>query len=123
MVGADAVEGNMEDALRKVETDVMDDGGLSCGGSIGWGSRRGERAGDGGIESDCPSSLFSATNDRLVDEILVGRGPVNHGCARILGMVNRFDGFLTIIFLIRSRDSTPSQIKSSVSAKMRHTCR
>ena len=75
MVGADAVEGNLEDALRKVDSDSVDDGV-----SIGLGSRTGE-ASDGEIESDCPSSSFLATNSRLIDE-LVGWG-VNHGCARI----------------------------------------
>ena len=36
-------------------------------------------------------------------------------------MVNRLDGSLTRIFLIRSRDARPSQVKSQVSEKTRRT--
>lgn len=79
MVGADALEGKLEDALRNVESDVTDDPALSWGASIGLGGRRGEGASDGGMENACSSSSFSGTNGRLIAERLVGRGAVNHG--------------------------------------------
>lgn len=107
-MGADADDGKVEEALKKVESEVTDDPALSWGASMGLGDRRGDGARDGGIEMDCPSSSFSVTNGRLIAERLVGRAAVNHGWARICGMVSRLDGSLTRMFWMRSRDPIAS---------------
>lgn len=56
--------------------------------------------GDGGRE--CWAWIWEM--GRLLDDTLEGRA-VNHGCARICGIVRRFVGSFTIMFWIKSRAS------------------